>query len=405
MRAGIFYIFSDLHEQIKIKKMQNDFFSLVSPLFKVEEVQKYDFSCCDLVIISVLTGGTENQFIEIWPDLQNSGRPFILVAFNSDNSLPATLEIKTWLNEHNIAAPIVHGDLESIAQKLALQVEIHQTKAAIARETAGVIGDPSDWLIASNPDYRELEKKLGIRFNFIPMTEFKNLLNNLKETESADFSKAFARFFEGKDPIEYKKAEKIYLALEKALHNYCLTSLTIRCFDILESEATTGCLALSLLNDKGIVAGCEGDVPTLVSMIIARHATKKPVFMANPSRLSENEIVLAHCTAPCSMLEDFTIDTHFESDTGLAVSGLLPQGPVTLFKIDPRAESYVLSEGKIVQFEHEKNLCRTQVKAIFEGIEDRLLKKPLGNHQVLIQGHYGQKIKELCDLLKIKPAW
>jgi L-fucose isomerase-like protein len=105
------------------------------------------------------------------------------------------------------------------------------------------------------------------------------------------------------------------------------------------------------------------------------------------------------------MLEDFTIDTHFESDTGLAVSGLLPQGPVTLFKIDPRAESYVLSEGKIVQFEHEKNLCRTQVRAIFEGIEDRLLKKPLGNHQVLIQGHYGQKIKELCDLLKIKPAW
>lgn len=92
--------------------------------------------------------------------------------------------------------------------------------------------------------------------------------------------------------------------------------MTISCFKILEQIDTTGCLALSLLNDEGIIAGCEGDLQSVFTLLAVKTLTGKGGFMANPSMITSrtNELVLAHCTVGLKQTERYVIRNHFESE-------------------------------------------------------------------------------------------
>lgn len=77
-----------------------------------------------------------------------------------------------------------------------------------------------------------------------------------------------------------------------------LDAVTLSCFSLIEKLGTTGCLALALLNDEGIPAGCEGDLQSIFTLLIAKTLTGQAGFMANPAFINDdlNEIVMAHCT-------------------------------------------------------------------------------------------------------------
>jgi L-fucose isomerase-like protein len=113
-------------------------------------------------------------------------------------------------------------------------------------------------------------------------------------------------------------ALKIYSGFKAIVNKYKLDGITVRCFDLLEIYKNTGCLGLSLLNNEGIVAGCEGDIPALISMVILHYLTDEPVFMANPASINidKNEVILTHCTLPLNMPDKFYLKTHFESGFG-----------------------------------------------------------------------------------------
>ena len=53
---------------------------------------------------------------------------------------------------------------------------------------------------------------------------------------------------------------RLYRAIKRIVEEEKLSALTLSCFKLIEQTGTTGCLALSLLNDDGIIAGCEGDL-------------------------------------------------------------------------------------------------------------------------------------------------
>lgn len=98
------------------------------------------------------------------------------------------------------------------------------------------------------------------------------------------------------------------------------------CFKLIEQTGTTGCLALSLLNDDGIIAGCEGDLQSIFTQLAVKVLTGKASFMANPSMINArtNEIVLAHCTVGIAQTEQYIIRNHFETEMGIGIQGILP---------------------------------------------------------------------------------
>ena len=68
---------------------------------------------------------------------------------------------------------ILHGDIDYIAQRITTLAKTEQLKKELAKTIFGVMGRPSDWLIASVPSYEEVTRKLGVTFKDISLDEVK----------------------------------------------------------------------------------------------------------------------------------------------------------------------------------------------------------------------------------------
>jgi L-fucose isomerase-like protein len=199
------------------------------------------------------------------------------------------------------------------------------------------------------------------------------------------------------DDSEKTKALRTFGAFKTIAERYGLSGFTVRCFDLLQPLATTGCAGLALLNDEGITATCEGDIAALISMHIVRLLTNQPSFQANPSRISpaDNTAVLAHCTIPLAMTKDLRLDTHFESGTGIAIKGFLREENVTIFRLPADLKNFFVSDGKILKNLDEPDLCRTQILVKFEEDVSEILRKPCGNHHIVFYGHHADDIRRV----------
>ena len=195
---------------------------------------------------------------------------------------------------------------------------------------------------------------------------------------------------------EMQKSLEIYGALKRICQKYQLAGVTVRCFDLLGPVKSTGCLALAILNAEGVYGGCEGDMPSLIAMTLIGKLTDQPVFMCNPSRIlsQQKQIIFAHCTLPLTMPSAFRLMTHFESDLGVALAGHLREGDATVFKCSALMDRYFVQDGEIVENLNEKHLCRTQIRVSLPQGLDTLLREPIGNHHLIVLGHYASRVQE-----------
>lgn len=353
-------------------------------------LEDYD---CDVKLLFVQTGGSEGLFLKSIDSLQE---PYYILTNGANNSLAASMEILTYLNLHGKRGEILHGNADYIADRIK---RIQETSAVVNRlkqSHLGVIGEPSEWLIASVPDYEKVREKFGVTLLDIPLGEVESAVCELMQTEKPDLN-GYKSF----DKAELRKAELIRVALRKIVQKYRLNGFTIRCFDLLSSLKSTGCLALARFNAEGVTATCEGDVAAMLSMHLATLVSGKSCFQANPSRMDteKNSIVFAHCTAPFDMLEDYRFDTHFESGIGVAVKGRLKEGRVTVFRLSQDLKRYFVSGGEILNNLDDSNLCRTQINVKMDTPVTELLTNPCGNHHVILYGDYAERLDRIMKLL------
>ena len=337
--------------------------------------------------VMVATGGVENLFKTIW--LTGALKTTTLIADGRNNSLAASLEILTYLSENGKEGRILHGTNEEIINEIVETFPETSHPETSHPETShsvtalhsnlfngtriGVFGQPSDWLIASGVDYDYLSEHYGITTAFI---DLKRLVDEIGKTEKSDML----------------AADKTYSAIKKICQDERLDAMTIRCFDIVKACNTTSCLALARLNDEGIVAGCEGDMQTLMTMLLVKKLCNEPAFMANPSILTDKTSMFAHCTVPLSMCYKTNMRTHFESGIGVAVQGDLPLGDYTIMKWGGRKlDKFFVTETKAIKNEYSNHFCRTQI-TFDVNLKPYLLQHPIGNHHVIIKGRHADEI-------------
>lgn len=353
-------------------------------------------------LIFVRTGGTEG----IFKTLGLKG-PIRLLTSGKDNSLAAAMEILAYINANGGRGEILHGAPEYIAQRLQ-ELGVACGGVADCVETTGdacgdgglgvepgagassgsgadkwlkpppdidfggarlgIIGKPSDWLIASDVDYAKAKAKLNLELVDIDIEE---LIRDVKSRKDVDLR-------------SFKGSEAIYDALKGIVARYGLSGLTIRCFDLLDTLGNTGCLALARLNAEGIPSSCEGDVPALITMMVASRMYGCPGFQCNLSRISGDQLLFAHCTVPLSMVRSFSYDTHFESGIGTAIKGEIPEGPVVIMKVAPDLSCMAAIEATILRNQSEPGLCRTQIIVSAPGAAPYFLTAPLANHHIVV---------------------
>ena len=269
--------------------------------------------------------------------------------------------------------------------------------------TIGLIGEASPWLIASGIDKEALSERCGVSFREISIGTladkylgYRELWKNhtLSAGARAELDEVLCRFscsLEGDRTAEdLSDAAIMYLALASLCKEEHLDAVTVKCFDLLSSCKTTACLALALLNDNGIIAGCEGDIPSICTMLAVYKALGRPSFMANPASIDNDNLSIdfAHCTIPTVMVESCTLPSHFESGIGIGINGEVPLGNYTLCKLSGKTlERSLICNGRLVKGEYLSNRCRTQVRFIFESKAefDAFSKARVGNHIILFK--------------------
>lgn len=362
---------------------------------KLERVSLEQYLAEDFALLYVASGGSEGYFIEAFEQLK--GRHCYILTSGESNSLAASMEILSFLNKHGGSGEILHGDIQQIAEKIRLIANAHRAKALLKGKNLGCIGEPSDWLIACNYSPEAMMDKLGMGFVKIGMEEFRSEIAK-KEYPENQYTQAFKS--KGYKPEEVEKALYVYGAVKRLCEKYQLSGVTVRCFDLLDTVYTTGCLALSILNDEGICGGCESDVPALLSMAVLGAVTGEPMFLCNPSRFDTKAgtAVFAHCTIPTSMLKDFCLNTHFESGIGVAVQGSFAESDCTIFKCEGDLSRWHAQEGHVVDTPFNNMLCRTQIKVCLEDFS-YFLTRPINNHHIICRGRHAAEIEAFFNLL------
>ncbi|MBO6306514.1 MAG: hypothetical protein J6M55_03305 [Paludibacteraceae bacterium] len=329
-------------------------------------------------VVAVLSGGTEAQFVDLVRekkiDLQ---RPIYLMVSGFSNSLPAALEILSFIRQRKGMAKIMQhprdiifpdpSETESLTRAPLEKVLKNEKKQRL-----GVLGKSSDWLIASKTDYKEVLTKTNCELIDIPFEEIASL---------------------GEVDPGMKGAEAIYERLKEIIAKYQLDGITLRCFDLFTTVKNTGCVAVSKLNDEGIPAGCESDIPVLLTMMACKKLTGEIGWMGSPARVQpDGQILLAKCTIALKMTKSHEFTTHFESGIGVAIHGEVEPGDYTLVKLSNDMKRLLAVNVKVTRCQYEQNLCRTQIWIQSTPIVSQyLLTYPLSDHHVLIKGHHAAK--------------
>lgn len=411
MRIGHYTLTSPLHNEEAVNAVSAAFVSAIEAeagfAFDFKGADFTDYGSHDLDLIYVRTGGTEGLFKEVYGKLD--GKIHILTSGKS-NSLAASMEILSFLNQQGRSGEIIHGSIGYIAERIGILARVEAARKRLSGIRLGIIGEPSDWLISSMPDRQAAEEKLGITLVDIPISKFMdeydrvpadyNLAGPVRNEFNANAHQSLHKYADG--------AFRIYAALKGLVARHNLSGLTLRCFDLLDLLGNTGCLALAMLNAEGIPSGCEGDVPALISMAVGNALTGVSGFQANPSRIDpeKGEMLFAHCTIPLNMISRYSFNTHFESGIGIAISGDIPSGDVTIFKLSGDLKRSFCCEAELLKCQSEKDLCRTQAVLKLKGSQEErkdickeyFLKRPIGNHHIIFPGSQKSLFEEFCRL-------
>jgi L-fucose isomerase-like protein len=333
--------------------------------------------------------------------LEKSGLspPIILLSHSQSNSLPAAMEVRTYLQKRGVPSRIVHASFSELLKTVHEWCDFSGVEDRIRDSRLAVIGKPSPWLVASTVSPSGVRKRWGTSIVEVPLDELIDLLGTPASDKTQSAVEEFLRGAVCSDVPEedVKRAGLVSQAMEELIQRHKLDAVSVECFTLERKAGISGCCALSWLNNlQGMVAGCEGDVPAAFTMMLAKYLTGQPAFLANIADIdeSQNSVIAAHCTVPTSIVSSYEITTHFETGQSVAIRGKFPLQPVTIMKMwGDDLTQYWVSKAEVVENLENDLGCRTQVRIHLGKPVRHLLDGSLANHHVFILGDYADSIE------------
>lgn len=342
---------------------------------------------CD--ILYFLSGGSEAEAI----DKLDKDSFQILLADGKSNAYASALEVKAYSNQHGYRNELLFLDDAIDKSKFEKYITAFAALHKMNGKRLGLIGEVSDWLVASNVDPELMKKKLGVELIKIPWDD----VGDFQELLTDD---SFMSCYHAGRQYNIEDAGKVNSLLKAVIDDYKLDAITVECFSLVQKKEVTACLSLSFLNDMGIPAGCEGDLCSILGMMLMKEMKDELPWMANIAGINDKEVLFAHCTAPTSVLSEYHINTHFETGKGTAIHGRYKGRDVTVFRMNNSLDKVFTAHGDVVDGRYEKNACRTQLHVVLdEKVLQELKNNPLGNHHLIIPGDIEEDLKVLGNIL------
>ena len=294
----------------------------------------------------------------------DAGRP--LAVF----SLPASghdwMYAPRWRRQgHRVAllASSDYGELERALRLLRVIPMMRQTKILLFPPARGT--KP-----ACSPE--EIKKRLGADVVSFPQQELDKMLPAMDaeavRAEVEAWTKGAKEIVEPtKEDIE--KAARVSVALDRLVREVQADGLAVgTCMGWLPRGFP--CLGFARLRDRGVPAACEGDMDSLLTMLLFQYALDRPGFQGNATfDTARNALWTAHCTAPLKMdgpegkAAPFLLRGHSE----VGGSGCVPEVQYRLGQIITRTkfvnlDTILASTGEIIEVpKRSVHGCRTQI--------------------------------------------
>ena len=256
-----------------------------------------------------------------------------------------------------------HDELERALRLLRVVPMMKQTRILLFPPARGTAP-------AQSPD--QVKKRLGADVVGVEEKVFDEMISAV-EAEAvgaeADWWTKHAKEIIEPDKEDIAKAARVSVALQRLLEQERAQGLAVgTCMGWLPKGFP--CLAFARLRDNGIPAACEGDMDSLLTMLLFQYAIDRPGFQGNATfDTSRNALWTAHCTAPLKMDgpdgEEAPYLLRGHSEVG--GSGCVPEIQYRLGQTITRTklvnlDTILASTGKIIEVpERSVHGCRTQI--------------------------------------------
>ncbi len=388
MNYNIAYLSSDDNNQ----ELKNRSIVILNDFFKKN---KHSFNESEGQLLFIASGGSEQNAVRLTKEFQN----ITLLCHRESNSYAATIEIAAYLRSKGKRASIIDVFAPNAFQEFEEVQKVNHALDTLAKQKAALIGEVSDWLIISDVETELVKEKLGVELLRLPWEE----IGDYKQKES---SKEFLKFFPDFNPEKLEETAKVYTLLEEMVAERKISAISVECFSMVMRDKVTSCLPLAVLNNKDIVAACEGDICSMLGKMLIKSVTNEIPWQANVAEIKEDQILLAHCTAPLNLLKSFDITTHFETGVGTAVRGKFEKQEVGVFRVNNQLDKYMLLQGDIINTPDHDFACRTQIEFKTSMEQSSLLKnQSLGNHHLIFPAQHIPLVERLMMVLGIEKVF
>ena len=228
----------------------------------------------------------------------------------------------------------------------------------------------------------------------------------------------------GKDKIEL--SVRMYSAIKKLCETEEYDAVAFSCWPkLMPLRGMSGCLVNALLNNAGIVAGCEADVLSTVSMLALHYVTESATVLMDMSRFDreDNTLMMWHCgTSPFDMADgggvrldrhyfaDYTKDERLK-DAGPITDVVFRPADMTVFRFIGEGDSFYYFTGKIMErgkntFDGSRGWV-SDLKLYDKSIEvldliNTMLVQGLPHHYPMVLQNAGGLVEELAFWLGLK---
>ena len=273
---------------------------------------------------------------------------------------------------------------------------------------------------AQSPE--EVKKRLGAEVVAVEEKIFDEMTSAVEDKAvraEADWWTKNAKEIIEPNAEDISKAARVSVALQRLFEQQQAQGLAVgTCMGWLSKGFP--CLGFARLRDRGIPAACEGDMDSLLTMLLFQYAMDRPGFQGNATfDTARNALWTAHCTAPLKMdgpqgrEAPYLLRGHSE----VGGNGCVPEVQYRVGEAITRSklvnlDTILVSTGKIIEVPKKSvHGCRTQIIT-----EVRDAAKMAANwssvletedamtllHRVVVYGDHMQSVHHLARLMGIK---
>ena len=283
-------------------------------------------------------------------------------------------------------------------------------KTALENSNVGLIGFHAQGFYNVGVDELHLYKELGILISHFELSDFFG--GEASEEEIDKEEKNLRELFDCKklNDTQVRQVSRLIVVAEKFMKEKGLDVVAIRCWpEFAKNYGVSPCAMMSVLQSRGILLACEGDIEAALSMVAVKAAGEATPFMADLSQVNyeENYALLWHDgVAPCNLWDhacNRSLETYFAGGKGVTADFVLKAGKMSILRIDTARNKTRIYYEEGEAFNMTKDLSGTYAKVVFDRpineVVDTVAYSGVAHHVIMGYVQYKKAVQYLAHIM------